>query len=98
MYFFVATYLSLAKTAGLRWPVPDNLSDTEIYNLVFKNRDKSVNKRQMPSMEYIHNELKKKGVTLQLLWYEYKENNADGYQFSCFCELYQKWAKNGIFS
>lgn len=89
----VATYLSLAKTAGLQWPIPDNLSDTEIYNLVFKNRDKSVNKRQMPSMEYIHNELKKKSVTLQLLWYEYKQNNPDGYQFSYFCELYQKWAK-----
>jgi len=89
----VATYLRLAKKSGLRWPVPDNLSDTEIYNLVFKNRGKSVNKRQMPSMEYIHNELKKKSVTLQLLWYEYKQNNPDGYQFSYFCELYQKWAK-----
>ena len=89
----VATYLSMVKRAGLQWPVPDNLSDTEIYNLVFKNRDKSVNKRQMPSMEYIHNELKKKSVTLQLLWYEYKQNNPDGYQFSYFCELYQKWAK-----
>ena len=90
----VATYLSMAKTAGLQWPVPDNLSDTEIYNLVFKNRDnKPVNKWQMPAMEYIHNELKKKSVTLQLLWYEYKQNNPDGYQFSYFCELYQKWVK-----
>ncbi|MBA3018944.1 MAG: IS21 family transposase [Desulfobacteraceae bacterium] len=90
----VATYLSMAKRVGLQWPVPDNLSDREIYNLVFKNRDnKPLNKRQMPSMEYIHNELKKKSVTLQLLWYEYKQNDPDGYQFSYFCELYQKWAK-----
>jgi transposase len=90
----VATYLSMTKRAGLQWPAPDNLSDTEIYNLVFKNRDtKPLNKRQIPSMEYSHNELKKKGVTLQLLWYEYKQNNPDGYQFSYFYELYQNWVK-----
>ena len=90
----VANYLSRAKSAGLQWPVPENFSDTDIYNLIYKNRDKgSVNNRNMPTMEYVHNELKKKGVTLQLLWYEYKQNNPDGYQFSYFCELYQKWAK-----
>jgi len=90
----VADYLSRAQSANLGWPIPDHLSDTDIYDLLFKNRDhKSVNKRNMPPMEYIHNELKKKGVTLQLLWYEYKQNHPDGYQFSYFCELYQHWAK-----
>jgi transposase len=90
----VAGYLSRAKSAGLTWPLPADLGDTDIYNAMFKRRGNSpVNKRNMPSMEYIHNELKRKGVTLQLLWYEYKQNNPDGYQFSYFCELYQKWAK-----
>jgi transposase len=89
----VASYLSRAKTAGLEWPVPADLSDTDISHLMFKNKnDGPVKKRNMPSMEYIHNELKKKGVTLQLLWYEYKQDNQDGYQFSYFCELYQNWA------
>lgn len=79
----VANYLSRTKAAGLLWPVPENFSDTDIYNLMYKNRDnRPVNNRNMPTMEYIHNELKKKGVTLQLLWYEYKQNNPDGYQFS----------------
>ena len=44
-------------------------------------------------MQYLFKELKKKHVTLQLLWYEYKQNNPDGYQYSYFCELYQKWRK-----
>jgi len=43
-------------------------------------------------MEYIHGELKKKGVTLQLLWYKYKKTNPDGYQHSQFCDLYRRWA------
>ena len=46
----------------------------------------------MPSLEYIHKELKKKGVTLQLLWYEYKQTNLEGYQYSQFCFLYHQWA------
>lgn len=90
----VADYLSKAKSAGLTWPIPDHLSDTDIYNLLFTNKKhKPVHKRHMPPMEYIHNELKKKGVNLQLLWYEYKQNHPEGYQFSYFCELYQRWVK-----
>jgi transposase len=44
-------------------------------------------------MEYLHQELKKKGVTLQLLWHEYKEKYPEGYQYSQFCRLYHQWAE-----
>jgi len=44
-------------------------------------------------MDYIHRERKKKGVTLQLLWYEYKQANPDGYQYSQFCALYRQWVQ-----
>jgi len=44
-------------------------------------------------MEYIRRELRKKGVTLQLLWEEYKQDNPDGYQRSHFCQLYRSWRK-----
>jgi transposase len=47
----------------------------------------------MPDLEAIHRELKRKGVTLQLLWFEYKEKHPDGYQYSRFCELYRLFAK-----
>ncbi|SFR18444.1 hypothetical protein SAMN05660706_1593 [Desulfoscipio geothermicus DSM 3669] len=42
-------------------------------------------------MEWIHRELRRKGVTLQLLWQEYKQNYPDGYQYSQFCDLYHRW-------
>ena len=45
----------------------------------------------MPSMEYLHQELKKKRVTLQLLWAEYKKGNPGGYQYSQFCDRYRQW-------
>lgn len=89
----VGSYLEKAESAGLKWPFPDDLSDTDLFNLLFKdNGGKRSNRKPMPQMEYIHNELKRKGVTLQLLWYEYKQAHPDGYQFSYFCELYQKWS------
>jgi transposase len=44
-------------------------------------------------MDYVHRELRRKGVTLQLLWYEYKQEHPDGYQYSFFCEQYRNWAK-----
>ena len=47
----------------------------------------------MPPLEYLHQELRKKGVTLQLLWYEYKEKHPEGYQYSQFCRIYRKWAE-----
>ncbi len=90
----VADYLDKAELVNLKWPLPENISDTELENLLFKQKtNKSDSKRHMPSMESIHKELKRKGVTLQLLWYEYKQNNPDGYQYSYFCDLYQKWTK-----
>jgi len=42
-------------------------------------------------MEYIRKELTRKGVTLSLLWMEYKQANPDGYQYSQFCLHYHKW-------
>jgi transposase len=44
-------------------------------------------------MEYLHRERKRKGVTLQLLWHEYKEANPEGYQYSQFCERYRQWTQ-----
>jgi transposase len=47
----------------------------------------------MPSLNYLFQELKRKRVTLQLLWYEYRQTNPDGYQYSQFCHLYRQWVK-----
>ena len=91
----VSDYLARARKAGLTWPLPADLDDTAIENLLFPQKSAAISlpKQQMPPMEYLFKELKKKGVTLQLLWYEYKQDNPDGYQYSQFCELYRRWVK-----
>jgi len=88
----VREYLLRAKLAGLGWPLPAELDDGRLEDLLSPpQRPVSADMRQMPDMEYIHKELKRKSVTLQLLWYEYKETNPEGYQYSRFCELYRQW-------
>jgi transposase len=90
----VADYVLRAKLAGLSWPLDPDLDDAAIENLLFPATDKqATEKRQMPDLEYLYREMKKKSVTLQLLWYEYKQANPDGYQYSQFCNLYRQWVK-----
>ena len=88
----VKDYLDRAQLNGLNWPLPEHLDDAAVEHLLFPLAAQiDTDKRLMPSMEYIHRELKKKRVTLQLLWYEYKRANPDGYQYSQFCERYHQW-------
>ena len=47
----------------------------------------------MPPFEYLYNELKRKHVTLKLLWDEYREHTPDGYRYSQFCVRYRAWVK-----
>ena len=49
--------------------------------------------REPPDFVYIHRELRRKAVTLMLLWQEYKAAHPDGYQYSQFCNLYRQWAE-----
>ena len=90
----VSDYLSRAEQAGLAWPLPPNFDDTALEALLFPTISTDTpSKRQMPSMEHLYQELKKKGVTLQLLWFEYKQEDPEGYQYSQFCDLYRRWVK-----
>src|SRR3981189_1289772 len=38
-----------------------------------------------------HRELRRPGVTLQLLWEEHRAAHPEGYGYSRFCELYRAW-------
>jgi len=88
----VADYLLRASAAGLTWPLPKELGDAGIERLLFPPQSIISKTRQGPDWLEIHRELKRKGVTLALLWQEYKERDPDGYQYSWFCKLYNKWA------
>lgn len=84
----VSRYLARAKAAGLVWPLSDEWSEEKIYSLLFPVENKNA-AHPLPDFGKIHKELKRKGVTLMLLWFEYQSQNPNGYSYSRFCELYQ---------
>ena len=90
----VVDYVRRAAEAGLGWPLPEDLDDTSLQARLFPTaRHQRTSDRPLPLMEEIRRELCKKGVTLQLLWTEYKEKHPEGYQYSQFCEHFRRWQK-----
>jgi transposase len=88
----VAEYLFRFQQATLSWPLPEDMDDTQLEQLLYPPTPAPfAGLRPLPDCNYIHTELRKKGVTLSLLWQEYKEQNRHGYQYSQFCYLYRKW-------
>ncbi len=91
----VADYLSRFEACGVSWPLPAGMSDGQLETLLFKPSppasDGVTLTRPEPDWPVIHAELRKKGVTLALLWQEYKLVHPDGYQYTWFCEHYTRW-------
>jgi transposase len=87
----VSDYIGRAAVAGIGWPLPEGLDDTALETTMFPSQPMQPKEKFMPLMQEMRKELGSKGVTLQLLWLEYKQNNPDGYQYSQFCELYRRW-------
>lgn len=90
----VRDYLLRAEAAGLSWPLPEGMNEEELERLLFPSPAPSTVRRPRPDWPTIHQELRRKGITLGLLWQEYREVHPDGYQYSQFCALYQQWAKH----
>jgi transposase len=88
----VSEYVARAKRAGLGWPLPAALDEAALEARLFPVPEAG-RERPMPDPASLHQELKGVGVTLQLLWEEYREiHGAAGYGYSQFCELYRRWA------
>jgi transposase len=89
----VADYLNRAEAAGLKWPLPENLSDHQLSELLYpQTQEPSLKAAFLPDWEKTHLELRRKGVTLRLLWTEYLEIYPQGYGYSQYCQLYRNWA------
>jgi len=88
----VSDYVLRASAAGLSWPLPDKLNDEELERRLYSPPGPVERNRQVPDWSNVHKELRRKGVTLALLWHEYKEQNPEGYQYSWFCSEYAKWS------
>jgi transposase len=90
----VSEYLGRIALAGLCWPLPQELDDdTALERLLFPDERHPVSNRPEPDWSFIHRELKRRHVTKQLLWQEYKETTPGGLQYSQFCDRYLRWAK-----
>ncbi len=89
----VREYVGRAERAGLKWPSVSDLDETHLATLLFSTSTPAEcsGKRDLPDMEYIRKELTRKGVTLRLLWLEYRQADPDGYQYSQFCFHYHQW-------
>ena len=89
----VSEYLQRVRMAGLAWPLPEGLSDQALEQRLFPPPISRDTARLLPDFHEIHNELQsRRGVTLNLLWQEYKEQHPDGYQYSWFCQHYRAWS------
>ena len=78
--------------AGMSWPLPEDLSDEALERRLYPPPPVATkDRRPQPDWAAIHRELRRQGVTLQLLWEEHRAAHPDGYGYSRFCELYRAW-------
>jgi len=89
----IAEYLRRFAESGIAWPLPASLSDAALETQLFPPKPALADAlRPLPDWPLTHQELRRQGVTLFLLWQEYKVNHPDGFRYSWFCEHYRAWA------
>ena len=83
--------LRRCKEKGLNWPLPDGLDETDLQRMLYP-RAVSKQSATEPNWEHIHRELRRPGVTRELLWTEYCEQVSKAYSYGQFCRMYRRWA------
>jgi transposase len=90
----VGDYIRRARVAGLGWPLPEGMDERALEARLFAPPEPAEAARPLPEWAHVHRELRRKGVTLALLWEEYKAEHPDGVQYSWFCDRYRAWARH----
>ena len=87
--------LKRAESAGLSWPLPEGMNDEALEAALYANRRSKRGYRRVeePDWAGVHRELKRKHVTLTILWDEYIAESPGSYSYSRFCELYRAFEK-----
>jgi hypothetical protein len=87
----VALTLERVAVAGLRWPLPATLTDRVLEAMLYAGHgsQQGARRKTEPDWAYVHHELRRPGVTLMLLWEEYRQREPGGYAYSRWCELYR---------
>ena len=90
----VSEYVRRAQVVGITWPIPPEIGDAALERLLFTPAGfhKGSTKR-LPDWTKVHEELKRRGVTLMILWEEHRAEHVDGHGYSRFCELYGEWRR-----
>jgi len=88
----IGGYIRRAEAVGLGWPLPESMDDAALERRLFPAPVPKGTPRPLPVWSEVHGELKRKGVTLALLWQEYKATHPEGLQYSGFCQHYRAWA------
>jgi hypothetical protein len=89
----VALTLDRGAAAGLAWPLPETLSDRVLEAMLYAGAGtkQGVRRKAEPDWTHVHRELRRPGVTLMLLWEEYRAREPGGYGYSRWCDLYRTW-------
>jgi transposase len=90
----VSTYLLRAREAGLSWPLaPIYESEAALQRALFRRVGRPPQDLSEPEWPRVAQELKRKGVTLTLLWQEYRAVHPDGYGYTWFCEKFDVYQR-----
>ncbi len=88
----VQDYLARFRVSGLTWPLAPELDADALERALFACEvRRPVAHRALPDWATIAQEKKRKGVTLHLLWHEYRSVEPTGYSYSQFAEHYRRW-------
>src|SRR6266852_5833517 len=85
--------LRRCEVAGIAWPLDAGLTDAVLEQRLFANAGVKPGHRRHAEPDWVgvHREMRRKHVTLSILWEEYIAANPGGYRYSRFCDLYREW-------
>src|SRR5207237_4748516 len=88
----IGDYMKRAAAAGIGWPLAEGQGEKELLEQLMATPAPTAGSGEaLPDWVSMHKELARKGVTLHLLWQEYRRNHPEAYGDSRFCELYRRW-------
>lgn len=89
----VSNYIARFKKSGLAIDEALEMKDSVLFARFYPElkQNHQQTEKPHPDWDYVHNELKKKGMTRQLLWEEHKEQHPEGYGYTQFKEYYNRF-------
>jgi hypothetical protein len=86
----VSKTASRAEKAGVTWTVAEGMSDTALEERLYGRAVSPSDDRPRPDPVYLHTELRRPGVTLEVLHLEYLEQHPTGLRYTAFCDVYRR--------